>query len=232
MWRAMHRSFEVTMAGGREQLIGLDWAAVAVEPFQLVPLLRVTRSIRPRLLLADDVGLGKTTQAALVLRWLAQRHLANRVLVVTKASPEPERWRHELLRRFGFSFDILKNGDDFVRRRRASPTVNVFAQQPRLIVSMTLAARRMFLDELRQLPHPFDVVIIDEAHYLAERGSPTKRLAVLGRGSPASHTTVRCSCSAPPRTTARPTASSRCCASSTHSSRANRTRCPSIWRAG
>jgi superfamily II DNA or RNA helicase len=181
MWRAMHRSFEVTMAGGREQLVGLDWAAVAVEPFQLVPLLRVARSIRPRLLLADDVGLGKTTQAALVLRWLAQRHLAGRVLIVTKASPEPERWQSELRRRFGFSFDILRNGADFNRRRRAAPTVNVFAQEQRLIISMTLAARQMFLDELRQCPTPYDVVIVDEAHYLAERGSSTKRLVVLGR---------------------------------------------------
>jgi superfamily II DNA or RNA helicase len=181
MWRAMHQSFLVAMAGGREQLIGLDWAAVAVEPFQLVPLLRVARSIRPRLLLADDVGLGKTTQAALVLRWLAQRHLATRVLIVTKASPEPERWQHELRRRFGFTFDILRSGDDFTRRRRASPTVNVFAQQPRLIIPMSLAGRQMFLDELRQCPSPFDVVIVDEAHYLAERGSSTKRLVVAAR---------------------------------------------------
>jgi hypothetical protein len=46
---------------------------------------------------------------------------------------------------------------------------------------MTLAARQIFLDELRQCPSPFDVIVVDEAHHLAERGSRTKRLALLGR---------------------------------------------------
>ncbi|MHB1446204.1 MAG: DEAD/DEAH box helicase [Acidimicrobiales bacterium] len=180
-WRALHRAWLTTMAGGREQLVGLDWGAIAVEPYQLVPLLRVARSVRPRLLIADDTGLGKTAEAGIVLRWLAQRHQAGRVLVVTRAAPEPDRWRQELWTKFGFRFDILTSGADFAERRRQAPTVNVFAQQSRLIVSMTLCARQLLLDELRKCPTPFDVVIVDEAHHLAERGAGTKRLALLGR---------------------------------------------------
>lgn len=180
-WRALHQAHMVTMAGGREQLRGLDWGAVAVEPYQLVPLMRVARTVRPRLLVADDTGLGKTAEAGIVLRWLAQRHQANRVLVVTRAAPEPKRWQQELWTKFGFRFDILRDGADFAERRRQLPTVNVFAKQPHLIVSMTLAARDLFLGELEQCPVPYDVVIVDEAHHLAERGSRTKRLAVLGR---------------------------------------------------
>ena len=180
-WRAMHLAYLTTMAGGREQLRGLDWGAVAVEPYQAVPLMRVAKSLRPRLLLGDDTGLGKTAEAGLVLRWLAQRHQANRILIVTRASPDPERWRDEMWTKFGFRFDILRDGSDFNRRRRDTPTVNVFAQQNRLIVSMTLAARQALLDELRRCPAPFDVVVVDEAHHLAERGSRTKRLALLGR---------------------------------------------------
>jgi len=180
-WRALHKAFLTTMAGGREQLVGIDWGAVAVEPYQLVPLMRVVKSIRPRLLIADDTGLGKTAEAGIILRWLAQRHQANRVLIVTRAAPEPTRWQRELWVKFGFRFNILANGADFAERRRRSPTVNAFAQQPRLIVSMTLAARQLFLDELRRCPAPWDVVIIDEAHYMADRGSRTKRLTLLGR---------------------------------------------------
>jgi superfamily II DNA or RNA helicase len=180
-WRALHKALLTTMAGGREQLVGLDWGAVTVEPYQLVPLMRVARSMRPRLLIADDTGLGKTAEAGLILRWLAQRHQAGRVLIVTRAAPEPQRWQSELWTKFGFDFDILANGADFLERRKQAPTVNVFAQQPRLIVSMTLAARQIFLDELRQCPSPFDVIVVDEAHHLAERGSRTKRLALLGR---------------------------------------------------
>lgn len=180
-WRALHQAFLTTMAGGREQLVGIDWGAVAVEPYQLVPLMRIARSIRPRLLIADDTGLGKTAEAGIILRWLAQRHQARRVLIVTRASPEPERWQQEMWIKFGFRFDILRSGADFAERRRRSPTINVFAQQPHTIVSMTLAARQLFLDELRQCPAPFDVIIVDEGHHLAERGSRTKRLTLLGR---------------------------------------------------
>jgi superfamily II DNA or RNA helicase len=180
-WRALHQAFRTAMAGGREQLVGLDWGAVAVEPYQLVPLMRVARSIRPRLLVADDTGLGKTAEAGIILRWLAQRHQAGRVLIVTRAAPEPGRWQSEMWTKFGFRFDILRSGSDFGERRRANPNVNLFAQQPRLIVSMTLAATQLVLDELRRCPTAFDVVIVDEAHHLAERGSGTKRLALLGR---------------------------------------------------
>jgi len=180
-WRALHRAFLTTMAGGREQLVGLDWGAVAVEPYQLVPLLRVARTMRPRLLIADDTGLGKTAEAGIILRWLAQRHQASRVLIVTRAAPEPQRWQQEMWTKFGFRFGILRNGTDFNERRRKAPTVNVFAQERKLILSMTLGARQVFLDELRQCPTPFDVVIVDEAAHLAVRGSRTKRLALLGR---------------------------------------------------
>ena len=180
-WRALHEAYRITMAGSREQLVGLDWGAVAVEPYQLVPLLRVARTLRTRLLVADDTGLGKTAEAGIVLRWLAQRHQANQVLIVTRAAPEPQRWKEEMWAKFGFRFDILASGSDFLERRRRAPNVNVFAQENRQIVSMTLAARQAFLDELRQCPSTFDVVIVDEAHHLAERGKRTKRLAVLGR---------------------------------------------------
>lgn len=180
-WRALHHAFLTTMAGGREQLVGLDWGAVAVEPYQLVPLLRIAKTMRPRLLIADDTGLGKTAEAGIILRWLSQRHQAGRVLIVTRAAPEPQRWRQELWTKFGFDFDILRDGTDFNERRRQAPTVNVFAQRRHLIVSMTLAARQALLDELRQCPVPFDVVIVDEAAHLAVRGKRTKRLALLGR---------------------------------------------------
>jgi superfamily II DNA or RNA helicase len=180
-WRAMHQAYMAAMAGGREQLVGLDWGAVAVEPYQVVPLLRAANSLRPRLLIADDTGLGKTAEAGLILRWLAQRHQAGRVLVVTRAAPEPQRWQRELWIKFGFRFHILRSGGDFMELRRRAPTVNVFAQQPRMIVSMTLAARQAFLDELRHCQAAFDVVIVDEAHHLAERGTSVKRLTLLGR---------------------------------------------------
>ena len=119
----MHQAYLATMVGGRERLVGLDWGAIAVEPYQLVPLMRAARHASPRLLIADDTGLGKTAEAGLVLRYLAQRHRAGRVLVVTRAAPDPERWRRELWLKFGLRFDVLRDGTDFLNRRRAAPTV-------------------------------------------------------------------------------------------------------------
>jgi superfamily II DNA or RNA helicase len=180
LWRALHQAYLTTMVGGREHLVGLDWGAVAVEPYQLVPLLRVARTMRARLLIADDTGLGKTAEAGIVLRWLAQRHRAGRVLILTRAAPEPGRWKSEMWTKFGFRFEILRDGAEFNEWRRRNPTVNVFAQEQKLIVSMTLAARQALLDELRQCPFPFDVIIVDEAAHLAVRGNRRKRLAMLG----------------------------------------------------
>ena len=57
-WRALHRAHQITMAGGREQMVGLDWGAIAVEPYQLVPLMRVARTMRPRLLGHEAAGVG------------------------------------------------------------------------------------------------------------------------------------------------------------------------------
>ena len=65
--------------------------AVEPRPYQFVPLLMALKLDPVRLLIADDTGLGKTAEAGLILRWLAQRHQANRVLIITRAAPEPQR---------------------------------------------------------------------------------------------------------------------------------------------
>src|ERR1700759_3505789 len=72
---------------------------VQIEPYQLVPLMRALELPRPRLLLADGVGLGKTIEAGLIICELIARRRAHRVLVVSPAGPLLVQWAQELQHR-------------------------------------------------------------------------------------------------------------------------------------
>ena len=80
---------------------------VSVEPYQLVPLLRALEMPRPRLLLADGVGLGKTIEAGLIACELIARRRAHRVLVIAPAGPLLTQWSQEMRQRFGLRFTIV-----------------------------------------------------------------------------------------------------------------------------
>ncbi len=81
-------------------------AGIAVEEHQLDPLIRAVSMPRANLLIADDVGLGKTIEAGLVIQELLLRHRARRVMVVCPA-PLCEKWREEMANRFGLDFAVV-----------------------------------------------------------------------------------------------------------------------------
>ncbi len=176
----MHDAYRLTLSHGRGHLASVDWGRLILEPYQLVPLRRIENLPFPRLMLADDTGLGKTAEAGLILFRLMQRRRAERVLILTRARPEPERWQAELREKFGLEFEIINSGADYARLRREVPShLNVFGYIPRLITSMHFAAQRHIVDDLHREVR-WDVGIIDEAHHMAERGSGRKLLAELG----------------------------------------------------
>ncbi len=179
-WKALHDAFRLTLSHGRGHLGAVDWGRLVLEPYQLVPLRRIENLPFPRLLLADDTGLGKTAEAGLILFRLLQRRRADRVLILCRARPEPERWQAELREKFGIETAVINDGQDYARLRRQVPShLNLFGHIPRLVMSMHFAAQRHIVDDLRRVR--WDVVIIDEAHHVAERGSGTKALTELAR---------------------------------------------------
>jgi len=91
--------------------------AVQVDDFQLVPLLKALRMPRVNLLLADDVGLGKTVEAGLILTELLLRRRLQRVLVLTPASLRLQ-WRDEMWDKFSLSFDLVDREKTHALRRR------------------------------------------------------------------------------------------------------------------
>lgn len=180
-WKALHDAYRLTLSHGRGHLASVDWGRLILEPYQLVPLQRIERLPFPRLLIADDTGLGKTAEAGLILFRLLQRRRADRVLILTRARPEPERWQRELREKFGLEFELINNAQDYARIRRDVPAhLNVFGARSRLIMSMHFAAQGHIVDDLSRNVR-WDVVIVDEAHHLAERGSSAKRLTELAR---------------------------------------------------
>lgn len=138
------------------------------EPFdyQLQAARTVLRRMRGRGILADEVGLGKTIEAGLVLSELRMRGLADRVLVVVPAGLV-DQWRDELERKFGLPTAIAQSGSTPARPTRMDRPVN--------IASLAAARRDPLLGRLTGTD--WDLVIFDEAHRLRNSRSASGRLA-------------------------------------------------------
>ncbi|MCA2266294.1 DEAD/DEAH box helicase family protein [Mycobacterium marseillense] len=165
------------------------WSGVAVEAYQLEPLRRALASPRANLLLADDVGLGKTIEAGLVIQELFLRHRARTAVIVCPPSLSLK-WQDEMRDKFGLQFTIVNSELMAQVRRSHGLHANPFLLYPRVIVSMAwlpqVRAQRMLRDVYAQASNPktakrfaFDVLIVDEAHHVA----PSSPSAVAsGRG--------------------------------------------------
>lgn len=149
-------------------------AAVEVDDYQLVPLLKALRMPRVSLLLADDVGLGKTIEAGLVLTELLLRRRIRRVLILSPASLRSQ-WRAEMKDKFALDFDAVDRESTAALRRRMGMDANPWRTHPRIAASYYylrqpdvleefLAFCRSTTDEARL---PWDMLIVDEAHNLS-----------------------------------------------------------------
>lgn len=90
-------------------------SGVSIEDFQLDPLVRAIDMARVNLLIADDVGLGKTIEAGLVIQEMLLRHRARSVMIVCPASLQ-EKWHLEMLEKFGLEFKIINT--DYIKQLR------------------------------------------------------------------------------------------------------------------
>ena len=153
------------MAPAEDVLISALRTRINFEPYQYVPALRALSLPRPRLLLADDVGLGKTIEAGIILRELTARRRANRVLIVCPAGIQKQ-WRDELANRFGFDFKVFDSEGIREKRRSLDFDANPWNSESRIIASVDYIKRRD--GEFQSLSASrWDAVIVDEAHHLA-----------------------------------------------------------------
>jgi superfamily II DNA or RNA helicase len=145
-------------------------SGVSIEDFQLDPLVRAIDMARVNLLIADDVGLGKTIEAGLVVQELLLRHRGRTVLIVCPASLQ-DKWRVEMLEKFGLEFSVVDTAYVGQLRRERGIHANPWTSHPRLIASMDwmktgegLRAMRDILPPHVSYPRKFDILIVDEAH--------------------------------------------------------------------
>lgn len=161
-------AFRATPTTTRRPLT-LGRAAIDDLTFQHLPVERALAQGRVRLLIADDVGLGKTLEAGLITSELALRGRADRILVVTTRAMLTQ-FQKEFWTRFSIPLSRLDSAAIRRMRNKIPAHYNVFDQFDRSIVSIdTLKRDNQIRDALK---HSYwDLIIIDEAHNAAERKS-------------------------------------------------------------
>jgi superfamily II DNA or RNA helicase len=165
-WRRVARAL-IGHCGAPGLLHASSAADMDVLPHQLEPVVAVLRGQGCRVLLADEVGLGKTIQACLVVAELRAKGVADRVLILTPPGLR-DQWQHELSRRFRLDATIV---DTRALRQRAAdlpPDVDAWATFPLAIASIDYVKRPEVLRAV--LGCRWDIVIVDEAHRVANDG--------------------------------------------------------------
>jgi superfamily II DNA or RNA helicase len=170
-WKILHDALTLTQRPAPGELVGFDQAKITVEDYQLVPTIRAFQRPMQRILIADDVGIGKTVEAIVLMLELRARRRADRVLVICPAGLQ-DQWSDELLDKAGLDFELFD-----AQRVREVTQQHQRGENPwdvcrRIITSIDYVKRP---DVRRRLRDPkWDLVIVDEAHYLAESSSGNK----------------------------------------------------------
>lgn len=153
-------------------------SGIEIDDYQLDPVVRALTMPRVNLLIADDVGLGKTIEAGLVVQELLLRRRARTVLIVCPSSLQIQ-WQEEMRDKFGLEFRIIDSAALGQLRRKRGLHVNPWQHFPRLITSIDFLKRERPLRRFQELlpaggqttyPRPFDLLIVDEAHNVAPSG--------------------------------------------------------------
>lgn len=157
-------------------------------PFQLEPIRRVLKQLRPRFLIADSVGLGKTLEAGALVAELMRRGRGRRILVVTTKSMMKQ-FQKEFWTRFSIPLTRLDSAGIQRVRRHLPANHNPFHYYDKTIISIDTLKRdteyRHYLENAS-----WDIIVIDEAHNVSEKGGSKRALrnkvaALLARRSDA-----------------------------------------------
>jgi ERCC4-related helicase len=142
-----------------DNVSSLTSAKIDLLPHQVVLTHRVANAAPRRFLIADEVGLGKTIEAALILRELISRGELKRALMVVPAGLV-NNWHRELNEVFHLNFEVFGSEGDVTDRKS-----NAFEKHNLLIASIDTLKLRARMARLKAAP-PWDLVVFDEAHHL------------------------------------------------------------------
>ncbi len=154
-----YRSWVQHAKNTRSSLYGLGGARVSLIPHQLYIAAEVSSRHAPRVLLADEVGLGKTIEAGLILHRMILSERVNRVLIIV---PDAllHQWLVEMLRRFNLAFSLFNE-----ERFEASESANPFLDEQWVLCSLDFISSKPAVARAA-LAGEWDLLIVDEAHHL------------------------------------------------------------------
>ncbi|MEL6814956.1 MAG: DISARM system SNF2-like helicase DrmD [Cyanobacteria bacterium J06598_3] len=148
-------------------------AGIEVNAYQLEPLRKALRMPRVNLFIADDVGLGKTIEAGLILREMLLRQKIKRVVISCPPSVV-QQWKEEMESRFGLTFTIYDRAFVARQRRARGYAINPWMTHNRFIISHALLRNESYAAPLRNWLGDFSpgsMFILDEAHNAAPASS-------------------------------------------------------------
>ena len=164
------RAARLQAAYGSDNLSGLVNSRVILRPHQVFVAHRILEKARPSMILADEVGLGKTIEAGLVLKELLARRSVKRTLIIVPPNLLNQ-WQTELRIKFNEYFEILDRAG-LERVRQLHPNRNPWLNDDRTLVSSYFARDERNRAELAE--GEWDLVIVDEAHHARRKRESAK----------------------------------------------------------
>ncbi|MDY6774841.1 MAG: helicase-related protein [Halobacteria archaeon] len=169
------KATELDLAYKHDRFLSLTSSQIEIEPYQIQAAYEILNSYDHRYLIADEVGLGKTIEAGIVIEELVARDRADRILIVSPA-PLTTQWQDEMRDKFGRDYVVYDRG--YVNAtRNAHPNKNVWEQENHVITSIDFAKQDDMLEPLKNAE--WDVAVFDESHHLtAKEDEKTERYEV------------------------------------------------------
>jgi len=155
----------LSMLHGTAPLMSLQRSRVIPTEYQLTPVVMALDMPRVRMLLADDVGLGKTIEAGLITSELLARNRAEDILIVTPANLR-DQWREAFTYFFHIDAPIISRRARRAMEKEIPPGTSPWEYHSKLIVSIDYAKQPSIRNEI--LEQDWDLVIIDEVHQAAK----------------------------------------------------------------
>jgi superfamily II DNA or RNA helicase len=169
------RAYRLSLLHGTAPLLSLQRSRVIPKDYQLVPVVMALEMPRVRMLLADDVGLGKTIEAGLIITELLARQMASRLLVIVPANLR-EQWREALDYFFHIPARIISSRHRREMERELPAGANPWEHYRFLITSVDYAKQPAIKNQI--LEQHWGVVLFDEAHQVAKphQSGPDQRV--------------------------------------------------------
>jgi hypothetical protein len=169
------RAYRLSLLHGTAPLLSLQRSRVIPKDYQLVPVVMALEMPRVRMLVADDVGLGKTIEAGLIITELLARQMASRLLIIVPANLR-EQWREALDYFFHIPARIISSRHGREMERELPAGANPWEHYRFLITSVDYAKQPAIKNQI--LEQAWDVILFDEAHQVAKphQSGPDQRV--------------------------------------------------------